>query len=143
MTIFFRRTWNDPRLDFSSMGSYTVVIRDELIDRVWVPDIFFTNEREANFHAISRRNEAIWLDPDGTIFLTSRQVFFPSYLLTHSPISPQCIVRSVEKKIHLWFPTYYDRRTTLGAGGTLAPTSERGGLLHLLSQQKNNLDTIK
>ena len=121
MTIFFRRTWNDPRLDFSSMGSYTVVIRDELIDRVWVPDIFFTNEREANFHAISRRNEAIWLDPDGTIFLTSRQVFFPSYLLTHSPISPQCIVRSVEKKFTYGFPHTMIGVPPWGPGGHWLP----------------------
>ena len=71
-SIFLRRTWRDPRLEFSSMGSYTFVVRDEYLERFWTPDIFFPNERDAHFHEYTKLNEAMWLDPDGTVFLTTR-----------------------------------------------------------------------
>ncbi|XP_069129490.1 glycine receptor subunit alpha-3-like isoform X2 [Argopecten irradians] len=71
--IFLRQKWTDPRLVFTNM---TDIIRLELdqklIDKVWVPDTIFTNEKEAKVHSITVPNKLMHLYQNGTVFYSAR-----------------------------------------------------------------------
>ncbi|GFY50885.1 glycine receptor subunit alpha-2 [Trichonephila inaurata madagascariensis] len=74
MDIYLRQSWVDPRLQFHGSGfNETVTLNgQDLIDRIWKPDIFFRNLKSGNFHAVTVPNKLIKLSPDGRILFSMR-----------------------------------------------------------------------
>jgi len=85
VTIFFRQHWNDPRLAWGTTafdngtgeGNLT---RDDgidlvdsfLIDLLWIPDVFFVDEKFAQRHSIMRKNVLLDIGPTGDITYSDR-----------------------------------------------------------------------
>ncbi|XP_022241124.1 glycine receptor subunit alpha-4-like [Limulus polyphemus] len=72
--IYLRQSWLDPRLDIRPLGlNSTVTLNGEdIITRIWKPDLFFRNVKEANFHMVTVPNFLIKLSPDGHILYSMR-----------------------------------------------------------------------
>ena len=66
--------WNDPRLRFKEMGrsSTMLTIHPELLHKIWKPDIFFSNEKRAEFHSITTENKLLRIDHEGDVYVSMR-----------------------------------------------------------------------
>ena len=73
MTFYLRRKWVDERLAFPSFLTSDVLELDtRLSDNLWVPDIFFRNEKSAIVHNVTVPNRLIHLHRNGTVMFSSR-----------------------------------------------------------------------
>ena len=63
--ITFRQQWNDNRLAFSEMGGKIKYLTMTERSKVWMPDTFFRNEKDAKFHEIIQPNLYVRVFPDG------------------------------------------------------------------------------
>ena len=79
MDIHLRLRWNDPRManitnitPHEGLNNETVVIPPLFIKKVWTPEIYFPNEKEAKFHHVMVPNQKMKVYPDGTIIYTVR-----------------------------------------------------------------------
>ncbi len=73
VTIFLRQKWQDPRLQYSHLANEEVITLDARIaDAIWLPDMFFTNEKKAYFHDVMLPNKFIRLFKNGTIYYSAR-----------------------------------------------------------------------
>lgn len=85
VTIFFRQHWNDPRLawgteEFDGGNGEGNLTRDDgidlvdsfLIDLLWIPDVFFVDEKFAQRHTIMRKNVLLDIGPTGDITYSDR-----------------------------------------------------------------------
>jgi hypothetical protein len=69
--VYFQQYWHDRRLAHNE--SHRVLIRDEnILNKIWHPDIYFANARTASFHNVTQANFVIWIEPDGGILYDSR-----------------------------------------------------------------------
>lgn len=64
-----RQKWNDPRLQHNYS---TVTLSHQYGDKLWVPDLFFKNEKQATFHDIAVPNRLITISSDGTVLYSQR-----------------------------------------------------------------------
>ena len=82
ITFFLRMKWNDPRLRFADMGrsSTMLTIHPELLHKIWKPDVFFSNEKRAEFHSITTENKLLRIDHEGRLSM-SRIEFNYSWVL--------------------------------------------------------------
>ena len=72
MTFYLRRKWMDERLAFPTLvGSDVLELDTRLKDRLWVPDIFFRNEKTALVHNVTVPNRLIHLYKNGTVMYSS------------------------------------------------------------------------
>ncbi|CAG0893264.1 unnamed protein product [Darwinula stevensoni] len=70
--LTFREQWKDERLKFDNMGGkvkYLVLVDPK---KMWMPDLFFQNEREANLHNILLPNVFVRITPDGQVLYSIR-----------------------------------------------------------------------
>lgn len=92
MQIIFRQIWNDPRLSFHrvsnstenldgspflkkspiSLDSTPRISSWDVVERLWTPDLFFGNEKHAQFHNIMKPNILLEISPSGDILFSSR-----------------------------------------------------------------------
>ncbi|GIY51416.1 glycine receptor subunit alpha-3 [Caerostris extrusa] len=74
MDIYLRQSWIDPRLEFHQYGiNDTVTLNgQDIIDKIWKPDIFFRNLKSGNFHSMTVPNKLIKLSPNGRILFSMR-----------------------------------------------------------------------
>ncbi|XP_006002773.1 glycine receptor, beta b [Latimeria chalumnae] len=74
VNIFLRQRWNDPRLklpkDFK--GSDSLTVDPKMLKCLWKPDLFFANEKNANFHDITQENILLFVFRDGDILISMR-----------------------------------------------------------------------
>lgn len=70
MTMYFRQTWEDPRLRFN--GTSQIVAQGDLLDKIWIPDTYFNSEKRSNFHEITKKNYVLIFWPNGTVFFSIR-----------------------------------------------------------------------
>nr|XP_006825494.1 PREDICTED: glycine receptor subunit alpha-4-like [Saccoglossus kowalevskii] len=62
LTIFLRQEWHDPRLRHNSTS--TIVINGgDVMNIVWVPDLFFTNAKSVTIHSTPKENLLLRIDP--------------------------------------------------------------------------------
>ena len=54
MNIFLRQKWNDPRLAYSEYPDDSLDLDPSMLDSIWKPDLFFANEKGANFHELEK-----------------------------------------------------------------------------------------
>ncbi|XP_064608271.1 glycine receptor subunit alpha-3-like isoform X2 [Liolophura sinensis] len=74
LTIFVRQKWHDARLSYSAYPIITepLELDTKIMARVWVPDLYFTNEKRAAFHVVTVPNKLMHLYRNGTIFYSVR-----------------------------------------------------------------------
>ena len=71
MTFYLRQRWQDPRLAYSQINR-TVTLNYNDLHRIWVPDLFFRNEKAGMLHDITVPNRLIRLWPNGTLLYSQR-----------------------------------------------------------------------
>ncbi|XP_052824041.1 glycine receptor subunit alpha-2 [Octopus bimaculoides] len=76
MTFILTQIWNDPRLDYSSyLEDQFLELNTKFIEKLWVPDLYFANEKHASFHLVTMPNKMIHLyknvvyTPDNVVFM--------------------------------------------------------------------------
>ena len=70
--ITFRQLWNDNRLSFNNLGGKIKYLTMTERDKVWMPDTFFRNEKDAKFHEIIQPNLYVRVFPGGDILYSIR-----------------------------------------------------------------------
>ena len=70
----FRQQWYDPRLVFvnSSITKEDISLHYDLVDKVWIPDAFFRNLKDAKAHMITVPNKLMRIFPDGKVLYSQR-----------------------------------------------------------------------
>ncbi|NP_001161557.1 glycine receptor alpha 3 subunit-like protein precursor [Saccoglossus kowalevskii] len=71
ITIVLRQTWVDTRLEYNAVKQH-IPPTSELLERIWVPDMFFTNEKDSHFHDQTRDNVLLRISPSGEILYSTR-----------------------------------------------------------------------
>jgi cation transporter family protein len=74
ISMYLRQLWKDPRLAFESPDGKTkeVKLLEKQYDKLWKPDTFFRNEKEADYHAITVMNQLIRINASGFVRYTSK-----------------------------------------------------------------------
>ncbi|KAJ7326860.1 hypothetical protein JRQ81_016619 [Phrynocephalus forsythii] len=63
VNIFLRQKWNDPRLKLPTdwKGSESLTVDPTMFKCLWKPDLFFANEKNANFHDVTQENILLFI----------------------------------------------------------------------------------
>ena len=73
MTIFLRQTWNDSRLEYEPLPGIEYLELDaRIMQKIWVPDLYFTNEKKASFHDVTVPNRLMQIYPSGKVVYSTR-----------------------------------------------------------------------
>ena len=75
MTILLHQYWNDPRLAYVNMTKKEIPYITSghgFTSKIWVPDLFFANEKRASFHDVTVQNKLIRLFPNGDMFYSMK-----------------------------------------------------------------------
>ena len=73
MTILLEEYWNDPRLAYANYSMLPYISSGmSVAEKIWVPDLFFANEKRASFHEVTVHNRLIRVYPDGDIFYSMK-----------------------------------------------------------------------
>ncbi|XP_003702973.1 glycine receptor alpha 1 isoform X4 [Megachile rotundata] len=70
--LTFREQWLDERLRFDDFGGRLKYLTLTDASRVWMPDLFFSNEKEGHFHNIIMPNVYIRIFPHGSVLYSIR-----------------------------------------------------------------------
>ncbi|XP_065165101.1 glutamate-gated chloride channel isoform X3 [Atheta coriaria] len=70
--LTFREQWLDERLKFNDFGGRLKYLTLTEGNRVWMPDLFFSNEKEGHFHNIILPNVYIRIFPYGSVLYSIR-----------------------------------------------------------------------
>lgn len=75
LNIYLRQRWTDPRLTFEPFNNekeQKIKLEDYMWDKIWTPDIFFRNEKKADFHTVTTPNRLIFLHSNGQVWYVSK-----------------------------------------------------------------------
>ncbi|XP_054888176.1 glycine receptor subunit alpha-2 isoform X1 [Poeciliopsis prolifica] len=72
VNIFLRQKWNDPRLAYSKYPDSSLDLDPSMLDSIWKPDLFFANEKGANFHDVTTDNKLLRIFKNGTVLYSIR-----------------------------------------------------------------------
>ncbi|KAK9399073.1 glycine receptor subunit beta [Crotalus adamanteus] len=74
VNIFLRQKWNDPRLKLPTdwKGSESLTVDPTMFKCLWKPDLFFANEKNANFHDVTQENILLFIFRDGDVLVSMR-----------------------------------------------------------------------
>uniref|UniRef100_A0A3P8VXQ6 Glycine receptor, alpha 1 n=1 Tax=Cynoglossus semilaevis TaxID=244447 RepID=A0A3P8VXQ6_CYNSE len=76
VNIFLRQQWNDPRLAYSEYPDDSLDLDPSMLDSIWKPDLFFANEKGANFHEVTTDNKLLRISKNGNV-LYSIRIHYP------------------------------------------------------------------
>ncbi|XP_003783992.1 gamma-aminobutyric acid receptor subunit rho-3 [Otolemur garnettii] len=72
MTFYLRHYWKDERLSFPSTTNKSMTFDHRLIQKIWVPDIFFVHSKRSFIHDTTMENIMLRVYPDGNILFSLR-----------------------------------------------------------------------
>ncbi|XP_048450928.1 glycine receptor subunit alpha-3 [Rhincodon typus] len=72
LNIFLRQQWNDPRLAYSEYPDDSLDLDPSMLDSIWKPDLFFANEKGANFHEVTTENKLLRIFKNGLVLYSIR-----------------------------------------------------------------------
>lgn len=73
INIFLRQRWNDPRLQLpTDFKSEALTIDPKMFQCLWKPDLFFANEKNANFHDVTQDNILLFIFRNGDVLISMR-----------------------------------------------------------------------
>ena len=66
--------WEDSRLTFNDTitEAESIVLPDDEINRVWVPDIFLENGKDEKLHTVTELNKEFRIYSNGTVYYSQR-----------------------------------------------------------------------
>ncbi|XP_048587271.1 glycine receptor subunit alpha-3 isoform X4 [Nematostella vectensis] len=70
MDIFLRQNWVDNRLDHGL--NQTLSLSNAVMSNIWLPDSYFKNAKQANFHEVTSKNLMITIGPKGKVHYNTR-----------------------------------------------------------------------
>ncbi|XP_070543001.1 glycine receptor subunit alpha-2-like [Ptychodera flava] len=70
VTIFLRQSWTDPRLRHHS--GRKIPSSSRLMERLWIPDLFFTNEKQGTQHELTVENKLLRIIHTGEVMISQR-----------------------------------------------------------------------
>ena len=70
MDMFLRQEWFDERLDHKTND--TMSLSNHVMDKIWLPDSYFVNAKDAKFHTVTTDNKMIMLQPHGKVQYNAR-----------------------------------------------------------------------
>ncbi|XP_052794582.1 glycine receptor subunit alpha-3-like isoform X2 [Mya arenaria] len=71
--MFLRQKWNDTRLKYTALPRLKALELDSrMMDKVWVPDLFIANEKQAHFHVVTVPNKLMHIYPEGSVHYSVR-----------------------------------------------------------------------
>ncbi|TRY60137.1 hypothetical protein DNTS_006447 [Danionella cerebrum] len=73
LNVFLRQQWNDPRLAYSEYPDASLDLDPSMLDSIWKPDLFFANEKGANFHEVTTDNKLLRIFQNGNVLYSIRQ----------------------------------------------------------------------
>ena len=62
MDLYFQQKWVDERLVFDEQDR-PVILAPKQIEKIWVPDLFFPNEKKAEIHNVMLANQVVKIFP--------------------------------------------------------------------------------
>ena len=74
---YFRQEWFDPRLTYNNSawsGLEDITLHYDLVNKVWTPDAFFRNAKDAKSHQITVPNRLFRIYPEGRVLYSQRYV---------------------------------------------------------------------
>lgn len=73
VNIFLRQRWNDPRLRLpTDFKSEALTVDPKMFQCLWKPDLFFANEKHANFHDVTQDNILLFIFRNGDVLISMR-----------------------------------------------------------------------
>ncbi|OAF72111.1 hypothetical protein A3Q56_00106 [Intoshia linei] len=75
INMYLRQKWQDYRLTFDPKmvnNETKIKLPDSYLNKLWLPDIFFRNEKRAYFHEITTPNKLIILNSDGVVWYVAK-----------------------------------------------------------------------
>ncbi|KAK3532252.1 hypothetical protein QTP86_011841 [Hemibagrus guttatus] len=73
INIFLRQRWNDPRLRLpTDFKSDALTVDPKMFQCLWKPDLFFANEKNANFHDVTQENILLFIFRNGDVLISMR-----------------------------------------------------------------------
>uniref|UniRef100_A0A8C2CIH2 Glycine receptor, beta b n=1 Tax=Cyprinus carpio TaxID=7962 RepID=A0A8C2CIH2_CYPCA len=70
VNIFLRQRWNDPRLRLpQDFKSDSLTVDPKMFKCLWKPDLFFANEKSANFHDVTQENILLFIFRNGDVLI--------------------------------------------------------------------------
>ncbi|KFM02911.1 Glycine receptor subunit alpha-3, partial [Aptenodytes forsteri] len=106
VNIFLRQNWNDPRLAYSEYPDDSLDLDPSMLDSIWKPDLFFANEKGANFHEVTTDNKLLRIFKNGNVLYSIRLTLILSCPmdLKNFPMDVQtCIMQLESFYLHLFF----------------------------------------
>uniref|UniRef100_A0A3B3ZE36 Glycine receptor, beta a n=1 Tax=Periophthalmus magnuspinnatus TaxID=409849 RepID=A0A3B3ZE36_9GOBI len=71
VNIFLRQRWNDPRLRLpTDFKSDALTVDPKMFQCLWKPDLFFANEKNANFHDVTQDNILLFIFRNGDVLIS-------------------------------------------------------------------------
>lgn len=72
MDCYFRQSWVDKRLEYSSNKGETLALSISMLEKIWKPDTYFHNGKQSYLHTITTPNKFVRLKQDGRVLYSSR-----------------------------------------------------------------------
>ena len=72
LNLFLRQKWNDPRLAYREYPDDSLDLDPSMLDSIWKPDLFFANEKGANFHEVTTDNKLLRISKNGNVLYSIR-----------------------------------------------------------------------
>ncbi|KAK8732416.1 hypothetical protein OTU49_007084, partial [Cherax quadricarinatus] len=70
--VFLRQRWNDPRLRFSDTREKITVTNPAIQAKIWKPDTYFNNVKDAEVHQVTMPNILVRLHRNGDVLYSMR-----------------------------------------------------------------------
>lgn len=73
VTVLLRQVWEDHRLNYTNMSDLPrLEVDSSRIKNLWVPDLFFSNEKKGAFHDVTLPNRMFHIYKNGTVYYSIR-----------------------------------------------------------------------
>jgi len=71
--MYLRQQWYDTRLEFDpAANNNNPKLKVENLTSIWIPDVFFGNEKGATFHDVTNINKLLFVHHDGRVWYVSK-----------------------------------------------------------------------
>ncbi|XP_072020848.1 glycine receptor subunit alpha-2-like [Amphiura filiformis] len=72
VTMYFRMRWHDHRLSYQNDNVTELVLKNNDMEKLWVPDLYFLYEKNSHHHFVTQANKLMWVYPNGSALVSSR-----------------------------------------------------------------------